>query len=104
MPSRLSGKINSLLNMSGVIRFRLGEVAFDGSNPCARCPVPSRDPRTGEILLDFTRRFSGLRRKHLPPWSPESRFDHYFRLATSTRVPSSESGKLLRLGDSLEFA
>jgi uncharacterized protein YcbX len=87
-----------------VIRFRLGEVAFDGSNPCARCPVPSRDPHTGEILLDFARRFSDLRRKHLPPWSPESRFDHYFRLATNTRVPSSESGKLLRLGDSLEFA
>jgi uncharacterized protein YcbX len=82
-----------------VVRFRIGEVAFEGSNPCARCPVPSRDSHTGEILLDFTRRFSDLRRKHLPPWSPESRFDHYYRLATNTRVPSSESGKLLRLGD-----
>jgi uncharacterized protein YcbX len=44
-----------------VVRFLIGDVAFEGSNPCARCPVPSRDPRTGEILLDFTRRFSDLR-------------------------------------------
>jgi uncharacterized protein YcbX len=90
-------------NERSVIRFRFGEVAFDGSNPCARCPVPSRDSHTGEILLDFAKRFSDLRRKHLPPWAPESRFDHYFRLAVNTRVPPSESGKLLRLGDSLEF-
>ncbi|HVS88656.1 MAG TPA: hypothetical protein VHF01_10610 [Candidatus Acidoferrum sp.] len=87
-----------------VVRFRIGEVAFEGSNPCARCPVPSRDSHTGEILLDFTRRFTEMRRTTLPPWSPEMRFDHYYRLATNTRVPSSESGKLLRLGDSLEFA
>jgi uncharacterized protein YcbX len=86
-----------------VVRFRIGEVAFEGSNPCARCPVPSRDSHTGEILLDFTRRFSDLRRKHLPPLSPESRFKHYYHLATNTRVPSSESGKLLRLGDPLRF-
>ncbi len=87
-----------------VVRFRIGDVAFEGSNPCARCPVPSRDSRTGEILLDFTRRFSERRRAMLPPWSPESRFDHYYRLATNTRVPSTETGKLLRRGDPLRFA
>jgi uncharacterized protein len=84
-----------------VVRFRIGDVAFEGSNPCARCPVPSRDSRTGEILLDFTKRFSERRRATLPSWSPESRFDHYYRLATNTRVPSTETGKLLRLGDPL---
>jgi uncharacterized protein len=86
-----------------VVRFRIGDVAFEGSNPCARCAVPSRDARTGEILLDFTRRFSERRRATLPPWSPESRFDHYYRLAVNTRVPSTETGKLLRLGDPLRF-
>lgn len=84
-----------------VVRFRVGDVAFEGSNPCARCPVPSRHPRTGEIIPDFTRRFSERRRATLPPWSPEPRFDHYYRLATNTRVPSTESGKLLRPGDPL---
>src|SRR6266446_1993479 len=27
------------------VRFCLGEVNFEGSNPCGRCAVPSRDPR-----------------------------------------------------------
>jgi uncharacterized protein YcbX len=37
----------------------------------------------------------------LPPSSPAARFDHFYRLATNTRVPSSEQGKLLHAGDAL---
>jgi MOSC domain-containing protein len=84
-----------------VVRFRIGEVNFEGSNPCARCPVPPRNPRTGEIILGFQKIFSDYRRSHIPAWCPEARFDHYYRLATNTRVASSESGKILRVGDSL---
>jgi len=81
------------------VRFRIGEVHFEGSNPCARCPVPPRDPFTGVILEGFQKRFTHLRQSALPAWSPLDRFDHFYRLATNTRVPSSESGRLLRLGD-----
>jgi uncharacterized protein len=83
------------------VRFRIGEVSFEGSNPCARCPVPPRDPRTGEIIPGFQKTFSDYRRSHIPAWTPEARFDHYYRLATNTRVGSTESGKILRVGDSL---
>ena len=83
------------------VRFTIGEVRFEGSNPCARCPVPPRDPHTGDILEGFQKRFTQLREATLPPWSPQSRFDHYYRLSTNTRVASSESGKLLRLSDPL---
>jgi uncharacterized protein len=83
------------------VRFRIGEVNFEGSNPCARCPVPPRNPRTGEIIPGFQKRFSDFRRTNIPSWTPERRFDHYYRLATNTRVASSESGKILRAGDSL---
>jgi uncharacterized protein YcbX len=85
------------------VRFRIGEVNFEGSNPCARCPVPPRDPRTGEIIPGFQKIFSDYRRSHIPAWCPESRFDHYYRLATNTRVASSESGKILRVGDLIEI-
>src|SRR5260370_269742 len=81
------------------VRFRIGEVNFEGSNPCARCPVPPRDPRTGEIIPAFQKIFSDYRRSHLPPWSPGARFDHCYRMATNTRVASTETGKLLRVGD-----
>src|ERR1700674_2258011 len=83
------------------VRFRIGEVNFEGSNPCPRCPVPPRDPHTGVIIPGFQKIFSDYRRSHVPAWCPESRFDHYYRLATNTRVASSEAGKVLRVGDLL---
>lgn len=89
---------------TSVVRFRIGDAAFEGSNPCARCPVPSRDSYTGAVVDGFQKRFSELRRSQLPPWSPAGRFDHYYRLSTNTRVPGSESGKLIRLGDALQLS
>jgi uncharacterized protein YcbX len=86
------------------VRFTIGEVHFEGSNPCARCPVPARDPHTGETLDGFQKRFTQLREATLPPWSPTARFDHYYRLSTNTRVASSESNKLLRQGDPLTLS
>jgi uncharacterized protein len=86
---------------TNVVRFRIGEVAFEGSNPCARCPVPGRESQTGVTHEGFQKRFTELRRAQLPPWAPADRFDHFYRLATNTRVPSTEQGKLLRRGDVL---
>jgi len=84
-----------------VVRFRIGGVHFEGSNPCARCPVPPRNPITGENLDGFQKRFTQLREYTLPSWSPRSRFDHFYRFSTNTRVAPSERTKLLRLGDPL---
>ena len=82
-----------------LVPFRIGDVQFEGSNPCVRCPVPPRNPQTGAIVPGFQKTFSDYRRSHIPSWTPEARFDHYYRLATNTRVAPSEAGKLLRLGD-----
>jgi len=84
---------------TSVVRFKIGDVAFEGSNPCARCPVPARESQTGITNDGFQKRFTDLRGAQLPPWAPAERFDHFYRLATNTRVPSTEHGKLLRLGD-----
>ena len=85
------------------VRFRIGAVNFEGSNPCARCPVPPRNPRTGEIIPGFQKRLSDFRRANLPAWTPESRFDHYYHLATNTRVAATEFGRVLRAGDALNI-
>jgi len=85
------------------VHFRIGEVNFEGSNPCARCPVPPRNPRTGEIIPAFQKTFSDYRRSHIPRWSTEARFDHYYRFATNTRVASTETGKSVRVGDQVLF-
>lgn len=86
-----------------VVRFKIGDVAFEGSNPCARCPVPSRESQTGVANDGFQKRFTELRRLQLPSWAPAERFDHFYRLAVNTRVPSTEQGKLLRVGDQLSL-
>ena len=81
-----------------VVRFKIGAVDFEGSNPCSRCPVPARDPQTAADLVGFQKRFSDLRRETLPPWAPAARFDHFYRLAVNTRVAPTEHGKLLGVG------
>lgn len=84
-------------------RFRIGDVNFEGSNPCARCPVPPRNPHTGAEFPGFQKRFTEQRRATLPSWSPLERFDHFYRMSTNTRVASEESGKLLRVNDLVVF-
>jgi uncharacterized protein len=84
-----------------VIRFAIGEVQFEGSNPCARCPVPPRDPVSGVNLDGFQKHFTRQREMTLPEWSPRERFDHFYRMSTNTRVASMQQGRVLRVGDSL---
>lgn len=82
-------------------RFRVGEVEFEGSNPCARCNVPPRDSYTAANNAGFQKRVTELRRESLPSWATRERFDHFYRLAVNTRVALSQAGKSLRVGDPL---
>ena len=84
-----------------VVRFSIGEVAFEGSYPCIRCPIPARDPHTGDETIGFQKRFTQLRQVQLPVWSHTERFEHFYCLATNTRVASTEAGKHLSVGDAL---
>lgn len=45
------------------VEFRIGEVLFQGVNPCQRCVVPSRDPSTGAVTNDFQRVFAARRKR-----------------------------------------
>lgn len=81
-----------------VVAFRVGDVAFEGTNPCARCVVPARDALTGETLPGFAKLVAGKRAVTLPAWTSRARFDHYYRLATNTRTPSGEAGKVVAIG------
>ncbi len=80
------------------VRFRIGSAELLGTNPCQRCPVPSRDPLTGETIAAFARRFAERRAESLPSWAPRSRYDHFYRLAVNTRAVSAQP-RTLRVGD-----
>lgn len=79
------------------IAFQIGSAILLGTNPCQRCPVPSRDSMTGMVPLPgFARMFAEHRQRTLPAWAPRARFDHYYRLVTNTRL---HSGDVVRVGD-----
>jgi MOSC domain-containing protein len=86
----------------GAVRFEIGEVEFLGTNPCARCVVPSRDPRSGAPIREFAKAFARHRQAELPDWAPEGRFDHFYRLAVNTRRADGRPATL-RVGDEVRI-
>ncbi len=87
---------------SRAVRFRIGEAEWEGSNPCARCPVPPRNPYTGEPIPRFAKTFAERRQATLPAWAATSRFDHFYRLTTNTR-PVRSRPCTIRVGDEVEI-
>lgn len=86
-----------------LVRFRIGSVEFAGTNPCARCIVPTRSPTDGQRYPEFGRIFEERRYETLPYWATRSRFDHFYRLAVNTRLPSAGGG-VIRVGDEVIVA
>jgi uncharacterized protein YcbX len=85
------------------VRFKVGEVLFEGINPCQRCVVPTRDSKTGEATSNFQKIFVNKRREYLSPSTIPARFNHFYRLSLNTNVPASETGKVVRIGDAIEI-
>jgi uncharacterized protein len=85
------------------IGFQIGDVWFQGINPCQRCPVPTRDPDSGEVYPGFQKTFVAKRKETLPEGVSRSRFNHFYRLTVNTQVPSTEAGKVLQIGDAIDL-
>jgi len=82
------------------VRFAIGDVVLEGINPCQRCIVPTRDTLTGAATDRFQKTFAQQRAATLPSWAPPQRFDHFYKLAVNTNIPT-QGGQLLKLGDSV---
>jgi uncharacterized protein YcbX len=81
------------------VHFQIGEVLFEGINPCQRCIVPTRDSKTGKATANFQKIFVTKRKNSLPPWTTPGQFNHFYRVSVNTNLPISEAGKVLRKGD-----
>jgi uncharacterized protein YcbX len=84
------------------VRFQIGDVQLEGTNPCQRCVVPTRASETGERYHDFATIFERQRYEMLPYWATRSRFDHFYRLAVNTRPVAGRTGTL-RVGDEVKI-
>ena len=82
--------------------FEVGGVRFEGVTPCGRCVVPQRDPDTGDPIPEFRERFVEKRRETFPDWADFDAFDHYYTLMLISRIPDSDRGNRLDVGDAVE--
>jgi uncharacterized protein YcbX len=85
----------------GTCTIGAGGVALVLNNPCARCVVPSRDPRTGEPRPGFQKALAERRKAALSPAVDAAPFDHFYRLAVNTRLAPSSPGGAIRVGDAI---
>jgi uncharacterized protein YcbX len=79
--------------------FWIGDVKFQGHNPCQRCVVPTRDADNGEAVAGFQKKFMEMRKQTLPEWADARRFNHFYRFAVNTSILEEEAEKRLRVGD-----
>jgi uncharacterized protein YcbX len=84
------------------VRFEIGNVQLEGTNPCQRCVVPTRSPETGERYAEFATIFERQRFEKLPYWATRSRFDHFYRLAVNTRPVAGHTGTI-HVGDEVRI-
>ena len=83
------------------IEFKIGAITIYGISPRARCVVPTRHPKTGEIIHGFPKIFSQRRRTALPPWSTLEDYGHAYYLSVDCYIPPTEFGKWIAVGDEL---
>jgi uncharacterized protein YcbX len=86
------------------VPFEVGETLLEGTNPCQRCVVPSRDPDTGSTIAGFAKRVAERRAATLPAWADRSRFDHFYRLTVNTRPAPAQVGRSIRVRDAVTIA
>ncbi|MBD2437431.1 MOSC domain-containing protein [Nostoc sp. FACHB-110] len=86
-----------------VVTFAVGDVLFFGVNPCQRCVVPTRHPDSAVADPNFQKIFVQQRQASLPAWVNLSRFNHFYRLSVNTRLATSASEKILKVGDEIKI-
>jgi hypothetical protein len=91
-----------------LVTFEIDDVSMQGLRPLPRCSVPAQSPDSGELLKTFVKEFTRKRKETFPPWGDPTLLgahdeldagDYY--LAVVTRIPTSEWGKRISVGDSV---
>jgi uncharacterized protein YcbX len=74
--------------------FAFGEVRLRAERACRRCPVPSRDSRTGETKKLFSEAFEARRGMGLRADVDASRWGDFYRLGVNTAAVQARTGPM----------
>ncbi|MEO7307810.1 MAG: MOSC N-terminal beta barrel domain-containing protein [Ferruginibacter sp.] len=86
-----------------VVEFKIGETILYGMSPRARCVVPTRHPKTGELIHAFQKTFAKQRAASQPGWSSLDNYGHTYYLSVDCYIPPSEFGKYISVGDEIDI-
>jgi uncharacterized protein YcbX len=86
-----------------VVEFKIGEAILYGMSPRARCIVPTRHPKTGELIHAFQKTFAIQRAASQPDWSSLDDYGHGYYLSVDCYIPPSEFGKFIAVGDEIKI-
>ena len=85
--------------------FAIGEVRFRATGVCKRCPVPSRESRTGAVKELFREAFEARRGRGLRADVDVGRWGDFYRLGVNTRsIATRVTGGLIAEGMPLAVA
>ena len=91
------------INKNQWVNFCIGEIDFQGINPCQRCTVPTKDSYTGEITNNFQKQFITKRKETLPSWVNPSQFKHFYSVSVNTKVTNLQQEIDLKVGDQVKI-
>ncbi len=90
-------------NKNQWVDFSIGNVNFQGIQPCPRCTVPTKDSYTGTITDSFQKQFITKRKETLPSWVNPSQFNHFYRASVNTKVTNLQQETSLKVGDQVQI-
>ncbi|MDJ0659449.1 MAG: MOSC N-terminal beta barrel domain-containing protein [Crocosphaera sp.] len=91
------------INKNQWVNFCIGEIDFQGINPCQRCTVPTKDSYTGDITNNFQKQFITKRKETLPSWVNPSQFKHFYSVSVNTKVTTLQQEIDLKVGDQVKI-
>lgn len=86
-----------------MVEFMAGDVRLYGVSPRARCVVPTRHPRTGQVIHAFPKTFAKHRATDLPSWSMLEAYGHHYYLTVNCYIPPTQVDKWISVGDEIHL-
>lgn len=91
------------------VAFQVGDVTLHGILSKPRCVTPTRNPDSGDTKEGFTSRFVEKREERFPDWADPDHLghhiaaevEHYYYLTVVTRIPGTEAGTRIAVGDTV---
>ncbi|NLR92161.1 MOSC N-terminal beta barrel domain-containing protein [Flammeovirga agarivorans] len=75
--------------------FFINNVQLNGYKPCERCPVPTRDSYTGEVVKGFQKKFLQNRLATQPDLLSNQIYAHAYMCGIVLNIPSASAGKVI---------